>query len=303
MWIKLILAVGFSVVSVSSSFAEGGHVGGGDPCKNTINQYRQEILGWVTRDEARELNFKIAKSPNWTYNDPAPAKNYKASMTKALQEGNVVVSCYLDPSKINDPAAQALAVKEAISYKAITIGNPAQPTACINYEDKNGISHIDCNYDLIMNTNSLGDADFVVVHHEFASIAGVEERTGTYTSDFSVSNQLSQFEHWKNVLVLGPKAQPSAQPYCSEIIDDFVNAITTQCLVPGRRILQMPEQGAESSIRELSSQLDDCLQLQKNGWKAGFAKTCSGPEVQVACLNRCKDMGLLPHCISQCGSL
>ena len=118
-----------------------------------------------------------------------------------------MVTCYLDPARIHDPAAQEIVRKEGVSYKAVTIGNPPEPTTCINYEDSHGVSHIDCNYDLVMASGSTGNPDYVTVHHEFASIAGVEARTNSFDSDFSISNQLSQFEHTEEVKFLGPKRE------------------------------------------------------------------------------------------------
>jgi hypothetical protein len=180
------------------SFAQHGGVGGGDQCKNEIDKHRLQILGWIERDEAADLDFTLAKIPGQTY------ATYKAKMLPVLAEGKVIVTCYLDPARIADPVAQAIAAKDGVSYRAITVGNPAEPSSCINYEDANGVSHIDCNYDSIMNENSLGNPDYINTHHEYAAIAGVETRDYS-PSDMSLSKQLSQFEHKVTTTLLGPK--------------------------------------------------------------------------------------------------
>lgn len=191
-----------------------GTRGGGDSCQNEIEKHRLEIRGWIQRDEASELDFSKAKVPSLTY------QSYKKSMLAALEDGNVVITCYLDPAKINDPSAKAIAKKENVSYKAIMIGNPARPTTCINYEDADGISHIDCNYDKIVNQSSTGNPNYILTHHEFASIAGVEKRTNSYNSDFSISNQLDQYEHWKSVKFLGKKINTNEKPFSFRYKDE-----------------------------------------------------------------------------------
>jgi len=188
----LIAALTFS----STCYAQSG-VGGGDQCKNEINRHRIAIQKWILQDEAKDLDFSKAKVKGLTY------ENYKKNMLSALEDGKVVVRCL---------------------NKEVTIGTPAIPVTCINYEDKSGVSHIDCNYDLVMSKNSIGNPDFQTTHHEFASIAGIEERTGTYDSDFTVSDQLAQFEHTETVMLLGPKKATmmanAAQPSHYDVLKD-----------------------------------------------------------------------------------
>jgi hypothetical protein len=205
--IRSILLGGVAIIAAGSSnipnaVAEGGHVGGGDTCKNEINRHRTTIRNWILKDEAKNLDFSVARIPGWTYDGPAPAKSYKRAMLAALEEGKVIITCYLDPETIQDQAAREIAKKEGVGYRAITVGNA--PSTCINYEDDQGKSHIDCSYERIVAQLASGDPNYVLTHHEFASIAGVEDRTSS-PSDFSISNQLSQFERWTRVKLLGTK--------------------------------------------------------------------------------------------------
>lgn len=174
--------------------AQGTQTGGGDQCKNEINKQRVTIEKWIFDGHASELDF--SKTSNWNYFGSDGKQSYRSEMLRVLQEGKVLITCYLDPasnSKI-----------EGVDRKSITVGNPARGSTCINYEDKHGRSRIDCNYDLVMNKNSLGDPNFKNIHHEFASIAGLERRTSD-PSDMRISNQLSEFESYKKVKFLGPK--------------------------------------------------------------------------------------------------
>jgi hypothetical protein len=169
--IKLILLslfVTFSFGHMSAFANKGvGSGGGGDPCKNEIDKDRLAILNWITYGDAKNLDFSKALIPGWTFDSPLPAKSYKERMLSVLEPGRVVVTCFLDPSRISDPAAQKIVAAEGVSYKAVTIGNPPRPTTCINYEDEDQVSHIDCNYDLVMATSSLGNPDYITVHHEY----------------------------------------------------------------------------------------------------------------------------------------
>jgi hypothetical protein len=205
--IRSILITGAAIIAANSSnilnaIAEGGHVGGGDTCKNEINRHRTTIRNWILKDEAKTLDFSVARIMGLTYDDPAPAKSYKREMLSVLEEGKVIVTCYLDPGRIQDPAAREITKKEGVGYRAISVGNA--PSTCINYEDNQGKSHIDCSYERVVAQLTSGDPNYVLTHHEFASIAGVEGRTSN-PSDFSISDQLSQFERWTRVKLLGTK--------------------------------------------------------------------------------------------------
>ncbi len=205
---KQIAAIALSLYSMTCQ-AQSGATGGGDQCKNEINQHRLEIKAWIERDEAREIDFSVAKIKDISY-DFTPGKiAYRKAMLEALAEGRVAINCYLDPSRIQDPKAQQIARTQGVSYREVKVRG--ENTTCINYEDANGKSHIDCNYDLVMNENSLGNPNYINTHHEFASIAGIELRTSA-PSDMSVSTQLSRFEHKVSVKKLGPKqAMPESQ--------------------------------------------------------------------------------------------
>jgi hypothetical protein len=185
------------------AFAQGGHVGGGDTCRDEIGKHRETIYQWIQSGDASDLDFSQSKTSVRDFSE------YQKRMLNTLASGKVVVTCYLDPARIQDPAAQKIANEQGVSYRAITLTNPTtgqvEPTACINYEDQTGVSHIDCNYDSIVNQKALEDPNYQLTHHEYASIAGVELRKTDSEPDFTISRQLSQYEKWVKVKRLGRK--------------------------------------------------------------------------------------------------
>ncbi len=182
--------------------------GGGDTCRDEISKHREMLYQWIQSGDASDLDFNQCKT------DVRNFAEYQKRMLGVLQSGKVVVTCYLDPARIQDPTAQKIASEQGVSYRAITLLNPktgnAEPTACINYEDQAGVSHIDCNYDSIVNQKALEDPNYQLTHHEYASIAGVELRKVDSEPDFTISRQLSQYEGWVKVKKLGKKKSISS---------------------------------------------------------------------------------------------
>lgn len=182
------------------AFAQNNGVGGGNLCREEIEKHRAQIEGWIERDEAKDLDFSKALVKGWTYNDPAPAKSYKRVMLEVLKPGKVIVNCYEDLETLNMIAS---------SYSNMT-HTPTIGGGCINYQDEQGLSHIDCYAKTINDEASRVkrekdvDGNYRLVHHEYASIAGIERRLGVEQSDFSISNQLSDCQYDETNKVLGP---------------------------------------------------------------------------------------------------
>ena len=289
----------------SASFSEGGHVGGGDLCKNEIDKHRLAILGWIQRDEAKDLDFSKAKVAGLIYD------KYRNPMLDVLQEGRVIVTCYLDPSRISDPQAKNITEKEGVSYRGISIGNPPNPTTCINYEDVAGKSHIDCNYDAILAQVANGSPNYVLTHHEFASIAGVELRTDGYQSDFSVSNLLSEFERWQITRTLGPKLSSSlnlVSKRCQSRISGLVDFIADRCapeflavLNPLLELQSQPGGGWPMDKINLLSSFRYCMDMKMWDWLGGDGHRCGGPVATNECILRmCGPLNFNEECTKAC---
>lgn len=303
--IKLFPVLGLALLFVSSNaHAQGGagHVGGGNVCTNELNKHRFALQGWIQRDEAQLLEFSKAKVPGWSYNGGFPLKSYKQKMLSVLEEGQVVITCYLDQNRESDSDAVAIiAHQDGVRFKTITIGNPPVPTMCINYDDTSGVSHIDCNYDMVMDSKSVGNPDFVLTHHEYASIAGVEARINGNVPDFSVSNQLSQFEHWAKIKLLGPRNTSSVSEFCKDKIVNLIDYLSIRCFALLQKIPNPVVTDADQTIEWI--QIVDFKAYSHQTameWKAGFGKTCGGESAQDACLSACRNMGLLKYCFESC---
>ncbi len=197
-----------------------GHVGGGNLCQSEIDRHRETLYQWILSGDAASLDFSGSKT------EVKDFAEYRKRMLDTLAPGKVVVNCYLDPARIQDPAAQAIAAKQDVTYRAITVVNPttgtAEPKDCINYEDAQGISHIDCNYDSIVNLKALSDPNYQLTHHEYASIAGVELRKTDSQPDMTFSSQLSQYEQWVKVKKLGKKVFTATAPTNVDVSIDAI---------------------------------------------------------------------------------
>lgn len=182
-------------------YAQQSGAGGGQNCRNEIDKHRIQIQEWIVRNDAKSLNFSIARIKGIVYeNAPMGGLNYKSRMLEVLEEGKVIVNCYSRMEDLNQ-----IAKKYSTHSEKVNIGS-----GCINYEDEDKRSHIDCDENSILDEKKriqqgLPDDNFELTHHEFASIAGLEERMGLSTSDFTISDQLSQFKHREMREVLGPK--------------------------------------------------------------------------------------------------
>ncbi len=195
---KTIVFAIIGIIAGTSSFAQS-HVGGGDSCRDEIDRIRQNIKGWIERDEAKDLKLEAG----WTYNTPGAIHNYKEAMLEVLQDRKVTVTCYLDPALIHDPESRALAEKESLTFKSITIHGT--PTDCTNDITPSGEMVIECNYSRVLDPTVAGDRNFRRTHHEFASLAGVELKDGSTFSDYFVSDQVAQYAKPETVWMLGPK--------------------------------------------------------------------------------------------------
>jgi hypothetical protein len=102
------------------AIAQAGHVGGGDSCRNEINRHRETLYAWILSGDASGLDFSQSKTAVRDFEE------YQKRMLNTLSSGKVVVTCYLDPARIQDPAAQKIARTEGISYRAITITHQPQ---------------------------------------------------------------------------------------------------------------------------------------------------------------------------------
>lgn len=155
---SLFVFVGALVLSFES-FALGnggfGHGNGGDMCELRFKTVRDDLVSWIGRGGAAALRL-----PNEISYD----KYVSEMLTKSE---SAQVSCVEDKVMIGE----------------------AEKT-CINFAEADGTLRIVCNSDRFLKT---ADADqYVLVHHEYAGLAGFEVNVGESSSYF-ISDQITGF--------------------------------------------------------------------------------------------------------------
>jgi len=170
----VLISASISALVPSSSFAaHGTDTGnGGDICEDRFKIVRDDIVSWIKKGGHMGLRLSNGIS----------AKQYKASMLSAISQAKV--SC----------TSKTLSIEGA-------------EKACINFVS-HGQSRIVCNADRFLNTDE--SSQYVLVHHEYAGLAGLEVNDGE-DSNYSVSNQISGFlgyEVVKKLAVTCPASPP-----------------------------------------------------------------------------------------------
>jgi hypothetical protein len=147
---------------------EGG--GGGDASELRVNQIRSDIMAWIEKGGARELNLPSEISYG----------QYVDEMSKILKPNEVVIG--FTTEKVFVQRIE----KTCKGYFGQTTSAP----------------HIVCNISRFKDTS---DSDqYVLIHHEYAGLVNLERNDGA-SSDYSISTQLSEFLAEQKVLRLAIK--------------------------------------------------------------------------------------------------
>ncbi len=171
---KLLLLSGILLLSTQVYAYEGQDKGnGGDICENKFNEVRDDISLWLNNGGAK--NLKLEKSISHSV--------YQKEMLK----------------KIN-------AAKVSCTKNKLFVGQ-AEKT-CKNFIDK-GIPRIVCNSILFLETPI--EEQYVLVHHEYAGLAGFEVNNGDESSNYKISNQLSENLEEKVVKKLAIKTEETLE--------------------------------------------------------------------------------------------
>lgn len=141
---------------------------GGDTCERIMRNITNDIELWLLKDE-----FKGIKLLNSITED-----QYKEEMLYAIKRS--ILSCTTDK---------------------IFVGT-AEKT-CKNFEDKAGNIQVICNFGRFTKTED--EEKYKLMHHEFAGVAGFETNNGNEKSNYTISNQISEFLQVKEILFLGIK--------------------------------------------------------------------------------------------------
>lgn len=178
----------FLPLLASAKVAGPGISGGGDQCENRIRSIAEDIGIWIQNGGAKALTL------------PPSLKigQYENAMVREILRGKV--SCVARGDR----------------------GYPVQingtPKTC-RFDQQGSESRITCD---IEKFNSLGEENqYVLVHHEYAGLAGVEPANAD-ESHYSISNQVSGYLERSIVKKLVVKRK--AGFFCKNEIEAFVKA-------------------------------------------------------------------------------
>lgn len=161
--------------------ASGGngydHDNGGDICENRFITVRNDLSAWIVKGGAAGLRLPA----------PVSLEQYVQKMLEKIQAGKV--SCV---------------------DEKIFVGS-AEKT-CKNFSDADGTLRIQCNSKRFLETPE--SDQYVLVHHEYAGLAGFEVNDGE-VSDYSISSQITGFLEDQIIkkLVVKPVLDPSIDPF------------------------------------------------------------------------------------------
>ena len=151
----LLLMTSLMLITGTAYSYEGQDRGnGGDSCENNFNEIKIDIDSWIKNGGAHNLKLKQDVS----------IEEYSTKMRDLLYRAQI--SC---------------------TTKELFVGK-AEKT-CKNFMD-NGVPRIVCNIDRFANTSI--EEQYILVHHEYAGLAGLETNTGE-ASTYTISNQISHF--------------------------------------------------------------------------------------------------------------
>lgn len=169
LFISSVAVAYLSFASLASAYnKEAGN--GGDICEDRIKSVGEDIASWIKAGGSQGL---------------------------ALPKG-VSVSQY------NDKMLKEIASAEISCVDSKIVVNGVEKT-CKNFGADEGVPQIVCNSTRFMETS---DSDqYVLVHHEYAGLAGFEVNTGA-TSSYLISNQLSEYLVDETVKKLAIKKTP-----------------------------------------------------------------------------------------------
>jgi hypothetical protein len=163
-----------NLFSSHSVFANKEVGNGGDICEDRIKIIRDDIASWIKQGGPDGLTLPEGVS----------VSQYDTEMLAAISTAKI--SC-IDAE--------------------VTVDNTEK--TCKNLRDSNGTPKVICNEKRFLETD---DSDqYVLVHHEYASLAGIEISNGA-DSNYTISNQISEYLVDEVVKKLAVKRPPVSAP-------------------------------------------------------------------------------------------
>jgi hypothetical protein len=176
---RMMLAGMVAFAAVSAQAQDFGGRNGGDPMELQFREVAMDIQQWIAKGGAQALTLPAIVT----------LESYQSQMTTALNEG-------------------------VVNFTTNTITVNGVEKVCMNQPE---LKLIQCNVDRFKVTTE--SEKYVLVHHEYAGLAGLETNTGA-KSDYSISEQLTASLEKVTVLKLAVKSLVSNGSYR----DQFVSA-------------------------------------------------------------------------------
>jgi hypothetical protein len=179
------------LLSVSAHAADKG-LNGGDMCEDRFKIVRDDIAVWIGNGGASGLAFPQGLSQD----------QYNSGMLSQILKAQI--SCTDDK---------------------IIVGNVEK--TCKNLVDSAGASVIVCNTDRFMSGTAESD-QYILVHHEYAGLAGFETNGDSADSHYDLSNQITEYLGEQVVKKLSVKKQP--QVLSCGALDTRTSPVGLKCM-------------------------------------------------------------------------
>ncbi len=248
---NLLLLSGLLLLSTQAYARAGQDKGnGGDICENKFIEVREDIYSWLTNGGSK--NLKLPKNIS-----------HKDYLTKMGQQITIAkVSC---------------------TENRILVGK-AEKT-CKNFID-NGTPRIICNSRLFSEASV--EDQYVLVHHEYAGLAGFETNNGSESSKYTISNQLSHYLEEKVVKKLAIKIEETLE---SQTLKKFIADANNPKSKLGATLIKMNQESIDGrnpdgiiifpitrdDVKMVAISYDINLDPWHYGQRSDDLKTCVAP--------------------------
>lgn len=173
-------------LNMGPALARGGETGGGgDSSEIRVNDIRIDILKWIDEGGPQQLTLPHGMTK----------KFYYSSMRRILSPHAVVLG-FVTTEQENNTLEQEL--------KVSVNGQPKTCRGFVSIYDQ--LPHILCNIERF--TATAPGAQYRLIHHEYAGLAGVEQNIGA-SSDYVISDKITDFLDPEVVLRLSVKQRRS----------------------------------------------------------------------------------------------
>lgn len=172
--------------------------GGGDPWEIRFDEITHDIRKWISAGGAQGLVFPVGMTH----------ESYRVAMSRVIAPHAVVVGFVTDAQEAreSDPERKVVVNGERKTCRGFLSNRDSMP-------------HVLCNVERF---NAAGEAaQYRLVHHEFAGLAGVEANRGA-SSDYQLSSQITDYlvvERVARLSVMKPAAYLRPLVKCVEKYD------------------------------------------------------------------------------------